>query len=64
MSKELERILRNEPITTTAGRTMVKYGAGGIALGGIAWLLPFITLPYLLVLVVVGGILLQTKDSS
>lgn len=44
------------------GRELLRTGAGGLVIGGVAWLLPFITLPMLLVAAVLAGLFFIAKD--
>ena len=68
MSKELvrsgQKYLANsndESLRSDTGTALIQAGAGGLVLGGAAWLLPFVTLPMLLVLAVVAGAYLKFK---
>lgn len=45
-----------------AGTALLKVGGAGLALGGLAWMLPFVTLPMLLALAVLTGIFLVAKS--
>ena len=52
----------DEPMSRTAGRSMVVAGGTGLGLWFLAGLLPFISLPMLLVILVVGGGVLYAKN--
>jgi len=60
MSKELMRL--NEPTSKVVGASLAKTGGAGLALGAVAWMLPFITLPMLLVVAVLTGVMLYVKS--
>ena len=38
---------------------LMKYGGVGLLAGGVAWLIPFVTLPMLLVAMVVAGLVIK-----
>lgn len=50
-------------VAKTVGASMFKVGAGGTAVWFVAGMLPFITMPMLLVLLVLGGGALYLKGS-
>lgn len=69
MNKDLMRVGQTYVATSEpgefrkdAGAALIKTGMGGLILGGGAWLLPFITLPMLLVAAVVIGLMLYVKS--
>lgn len=43
------------------GGALMKTGGAGLVLGGLAWLIPFVTLPMLLVVAVVLGAYIYAK---
>lgn len=65
MSKEITKVgqayLAKGGMTETASKGLITVGAGGLAIGAVAWMLPFISLPMLLVAAVVAGVFLSTK---
>lgn len=67
MSNELSRYAAtaisksDESIGRSAGKGLMTVGAGGIGLWFLAGMLPFITLPFLLIAAVVTGLFLYAK---
>lgn len=45
----------DESLRKDFGEALMVTGVGGLALGGIAWLLPFVSLPMLMIAAVVFG---------
>lgn len=50
-----QRSMVKGTVSKDAGSALLLTGAGGLAIGGVAWLLPFISLPMLLVVAVLLG---------
>lgn len=67
MSNEIVRYSRtalaksDETLSREAGKGLMTVGAGGLAIGAVAWLVPFITLPMLLIVAVLLGGYLYAK---
>lgn len=67
MSNELMRYTAkslardNEPFSRTAGRSLAVAGTSGLALWAVAGVIPFLSLPFLLVALVVAGGWLYVK---
>lgn len=67
MSNEIVRYGRtalaksDETLSREAGKSLMTVGAGGLVIGGVAWLIPFISLPVMLVVAVLLGAYLYVK---
>lgn len=67
MNSELARRSRGQlsksdaTLSREAGKGLMTIGAGGLTIGAAAWLLPFVTLPLLLVLAVFAGLFLYAR---
>lgn len=57
------QIVKSEgTVAEKASKGLIVTGGGGLLLYGVAGILPFISLPMLLVLMVIGGLVLAFKD--
>lgn len=55
-------ITRNpDSVSKEAGSRLMLVGSGGLVIGAVAWLVPFVTLPMLLIVAVLMGGYLYTK---
>jgi uncharacterized protein (DUF2062 family) len=67
MSNELVKYSRtalaksDETLSREAGKSLMGVGAGGLAIGAVAWVVPFVTLPMLLVVAALLGLYLYAK---
>lgn len=68
MSKELvkngQKYLVNssdQSLRKDVGEFALTTGAGGLVLAGVAWMLPFVTFPMLLIAMVIFGVVLYAK---